>query len=300
MEYTIKEHPEDFIVREKSTVKIEENGAYSYFLMKKRDYTTVKAVETIAKASNSRLKDFGFAGSKDRRALTEQTISYKGDKKRIEGLKLDSIELKFLGKGNNPISLGDLEGNEFEIIVSNAEKKPKPLKKFLNLFGEQRFSRQNVEVGRAIVNKDFEKACSLLDLEIENNDFVGELRKINRKILQIYVHAYQSFIWNLAVVQYAKEKNDDVNEKIPIPGFGTDLDGRPGEIIEKIMEEEGITGRDFIIRKIPELSAEGDERLMFVEVKNLEIKELKNKKIKLKFFLNKGSYATEFIRQAFQ
>ena len=84
------------------------------------------------------------------------------------------------------------------------------------------------------------------------------------------------------------------------------MEGRIGEIIEAIMEKEGITDRDFIIRKIPEISAEGTERDMFIEVKDLEIGNLEDdelnngkKKSRIKFFLQKGSYATEFIRQVF-
>ena len=83
-------------------------------------------------------------------------------------------------------------------------------------------------------------------------------------------------------------------EIIPIVGFGVD----PNEITKEIMKEEEITQRDFIIRQIPELSAEGTQRNMFCEVKKLEIKK-KGNDVLLKFFLPKSCYATVFIDQLF-
>ena len=163
MMHKIKQVPEDFVVKEKSSVNFGKEGEYSYFLMGKRDYTTVKAIETIAKSAHAKSKDLGFAGSKDRRAITEQVISFRGSEKRLEGLKLNDIELKFLGKGSKPVSLGDLEGNNFEIVVRNITDSPKPINKITNFFGEQRFSKQNVDVGKVLLVPQAQNREQLLD-----------------------------------------------------------------------------------------------------------------------------------------
>ena len=99
------------------------------------------------------------------------------------------------------------------------------------------------------------------------------------------------------------------NFKIPIAGFGTefkDYDAIIEKIINKIMDDEGLCLRDFIIRRIPELSSEGGIREMYAEAKNLKIGKLEDdelnkgkKKIKISFILDKGCYATEFIKQLF-
>lgn len=305
--YELKNVPEDFIVRERSTVIPGNDGKYSYFLMQKRDYNTLKAIGLIAKLSGSSPKDFGFAGTKDRRAVTSQVISFRGDSRRLRGINLAGISLEFLGMGTKPVSLGDLEGNDFEITVRKLEKAPAPAKKFINFFGEQRFSSQNADIGKAIINGDFGKACSLIGIPAEKNDYVGALRKISRKLLQMYVHAYQSWIWNSAVKEYLRACKARDNEKFPIPGFGSELEGCKGDIVRAIMGSEGITERSFIIRKLPEISPEGDERDIFSEAESLEMGILGDdelnpgkKKITLKFFLKKGSYATEFIAQLFQ
>jgi len=80
------------------------------------------------------LKSFGFAGNKDRNAVTEQKISIFRGSKNFENVELSGIGLKYLGNGKEPISLGDLEGNEFEIIIRNLDgKEIKKIQKFKNI-----------------------------------------------------------------------------------------------------------------------------------------------------------------------
>ncbi len=300
--YKIKQKPEDFFVKEISTAKIVENGEYSYFLLKKKNYTTIRALQHIANFLRIPLKNLGFAGTKDKNALTEQVVSAKNvGKDRISKIKLKDIEIEYLGKGETPISLGDLEGNFFRIVVRDAEKEPKKLKRFRNLFGEQRFSKNNAEVGKAIVKKEFEKAVGLVlenkgdnenalneYLSKKPKDFVGALRRIPLKILKMYVHAYQSLLWNRMT------EGSDADE-LELIGFGTNADKE----IMGVLKKEGVKTRDFIIRQLPELSSEGDSRKVFAEAKDLKIKKIDEKTFEFEFVLPKGSYATVFIAQSF-
>ena len=50
---------------------------------------------------------------------------------------------------------------------------------------------------------------------------------------------------------------------------------------------------------MPELSQEGDERNLLTEIEDLEVMEKDDNKIKIKFFLKKGCYATEAIKFLF-
>ena len=314
--YKIKQKPEDFIVEELSDIEIKDKGRYSYFLLTKEDYTTVRAVQHISDALKIRPKDIGFAGTKDRHAVTKQVISIRNTQKdRVERLSLKDITLEFKGYGDEPISLGDLEGNRFTIIVRNIETSPKPLNRFTNFFGEQRFSRNNKEVGKALIKKDFKSAASLIleskgDYEekmeayLKQNptDHVGALATIPKKILMLYIHAYQSGIWNQVAEELEKTKEDTI--KVPLVGFGTDLSHH--KITTRILKEEGISPRDFIIKQLPNLSSEGDERDLFCEIKDLKIGPLEEdelnqgmKKVRLQFTLRKGSYATEAVKALF-
>jgi tRNA(Glu) U13 pseudouridine synthase TruD len=175
------------------------------------------------------------------------------------------------------------------------------------LFGEQRFSTKNAEIGKLLVKRDFEKAALLIAklhsgikriyVHLNQRDYIGALRCLPRKLLLLFVHAYQSLLWNKA----AMLSNEEV---LPIVGFGSEVNDA---VTKKILVEENLKPQDFVIREIPELSPEGSERNVWVEAKDLKVSKLQpdeffpgKKKVTLEFFLPKGSYATEFIRQMLQ
>jgi len=310
--YKIKEKPEDFIVEEITNIEPKQKGRYSMWWMKKRELTTMDAVKKIAKKLRIKERFVGFAGIKDKKAVTKQLISIsRAGKNKTEELDIEGIKLEFYGFSDKPVSLGDLEGNRFEITVRNLDKIENiENKKVKNLFGEQRFSSQNAEIGKLMIKKDFQNAARKIAetekevaeyLDTNMTDHIGALRRLNIKILRIYVHAYQSYLWNKA----AEEIDGDI--ELPIIGFDTEIeDTKIRELIEKIMKEEGITYRDFIIKEIPELSSEGGVRELFVKPQNFEILEKGEDelnqdkyKIRVRFFLPKASYATEAIRQIF-
>lgn len=341
--YKIKQVPEDFIVKEISDITFGNTGKYAYFLLKKKDYNTIKAIETIASSLRISPKNIGFAGNKDKNAVTEQIISIKNGKREFEKVSLKDIGLKYVGRGDEEIYLGGLKGNEFGITLRNLEdeeikkieEKAKNNQIFMpNYFGTQRFSKNNHLVGKAITNRDFKKAVELVlesnseqnerieeHLQKQKNNFIGALKIIPFKMLKLYVHSYQSFLFNKALEEYISinsinknninKKNIDGksgnglnhNEKIPIVGFSTELkelkNRQIKKIIEKLMKEEKITERDFIIRAIPYLSSEGGERNAFIKIGdfkiiNVEKDELNEskKKMVVSFSLPKGCYAT--------
>lgn len=318
--YELKKVPEDFIVEEIPVREFEEDGIYLICLMRKINYNTEDAVQTLSRALGTTRKNISYAGTKDRNAVTYQYISlFKGTKERIQNLKLKDISLEIVGRSNAPLSLGDLKGNNFEITVRNLESDSKinKITKFPNYFDKQRFSVQNIDIGRAIVKKDYKEACGLIandfqygrmikqTLDKESTNYIRALHQMPIKILLIFVHAYQSFLWNKTVEEYLRIEQDH-KENIPLIGF-TDLeDDDLKPILDKILKKEDITNRDFIIREIPHISLEGTERKLFMNIENLEIGNLEadelnkgKKKVKIKFFLEKGSYATMAIKHLF-
>lgn len=311
--YEIKQRPEDFVVNEIPSYEIDEKGEYRYFWMKKKNYNTMTALRVIADKLNVHLKNIGFAGTKDKKAITKQVISIRYMKpekvKRLESVK--NISLEYIGNGKKPISLGDLEGNIFKIVVRNLDSKEikvRSIKKIPNYFGPQRFSKNNAKIGKAIIEKNFQKAVKLIDnkevhdyISFNPGDFAGALRMLPLKQRKLYVHAYQSLLWNMTAKEYVKTMPYK-NEAIPIIGFGTKIENNPvGEIIKSILAKEKVTKRDFIIKQIPELSSEGTERDLFIGIEKVRVHmdndELNKNKVKaeLEFTLPKGSYATTVI-----
>ena len=315
----IKQIPEDFVVKEIPTKefneKIKDKGHYTYFILKKINYNTEKAIQELSDYFRIQRKWFGYAGNKDKIAITEQYCSVKA---KIKNIRIKDIEVKVIGYGNEPISLGDLKKNYFEITVRNIDKKPKKLDKVINYFDEQRFgiNKNNHLIGKDIIKGNFKEAINkILSNNPELKDFIdknptnyiGTLRKLPKKILLLYIHSYQSYLWNKTVNEYLQCKYNS-EEKIPIVGFGTEIKNKIlKQIIEDIMKEEDITYRDFIIKQLPELSQEGSERDLFVKVKDLKIGELEKddlnpgkNKVKFSFYLDKGAYATNVIKEIFR
>jgi len=315
--YKIKVKPEDFVVRE--VLKLDfYNGKYVYFLLKKRNWTTLDAVEKIAEKLKISRKNFGYAGNKDKKAITEQIMSaFNVNEEKLDNLKIKDLEIGVLGKGSKPISLGDLDGNEFEIVVRDLDKEYEKVNFIENYFDEQRFGNENIIIGKFVVQKKFKEACEYLGLKVERNDFVGTLRSLGIRRLQFYLHSYQSYLWNLVVAEYLKRYNHFVvnykhgelvflekkinNLKIPLINFNTMFNNKEiKNIYSKVLEMEGIKQEDFLIKQIPEILTEGAERDLFIDVRWYLNEFFENEKIqKINFFLPKGAYATILIKKMF-
>src|SRR3989344_4836245 len=98
--YKLKQIPEDFVVIEISSVQTEKQGKYFYFWLKKKGLNTLDVVKELARQLRIKEKDIGFAGSKDKHAVTEQMISILGRKKEdVEKVKIENVYLEFRGYG---------------------------------------------------------------------------------------------------------------------------------------------------------------------------------------------------------
>ena len=123
------------------------------------------------------------------------------------------------------------------------------------------------------------------------------IQELPRHTLMLYIHSYQSFLWNSVVLA-------GCTGRVPLLGFGTEFDEYKKKIEEeyaRIMQQEGITQRDFIIKQLQNISPEGDERESHITVQvsydAAEDDELHSgkKKQTVKFSLPKGSYATVVV-----
>src|SRR3989344_2933514 len=149
----IKTVPEDFVVRELVTLPLEK-GKYDYYSLQKKGWTTLGAVKRLADFLQIPLKDIGFAGNKDKQAVTSQYISVFGvPRKKVEQFSLPDVTLTYQGSGDKRLRLGDLDGNAFDLIVRDLlERKALSITKIKNFFDDQRFgvNKNNVPVGKAL------------------------------------------------------------------------------------------------------------------------------------------------------
>lgn len=329
--YQLKATPEDFRVVEQSTVTPGPDGRFCICLLHKRNCTTADAAMRIASALNIPAKRIGYAGQKDKLAVTEQLISIEGiTAEQLRNLSFQNFKLVPLGYRSEAITLGDLSGNRFTLVVRNIDGPPQVRFSFPNYFDSQRFSDNNAAVGKLILQRKFKEAAEqIADVDVqvalEQNpkEPLNALRKLQPKILMLYVHAYQSLLFNRILAEYLEQfphttveedfstlvfTNAQIeNFDVPLPGFGYWCD-KPEvqQITERILQSEGIRMTDFVIRELPQLSCESLPRAAFAEIKDFQFSNLEpdehnsgKKKITLFFTLGKGSYATMAVRAMF-
>lgn len=308
----IKQVPEDFVVEELLTPSLAP-GPYTLFTLTKKNTSTLDAIEQLAHAWRVPTHAIGYAGLKDKNAITTQHCSVKGvSAERITKTILHNITLTVLGTSNTPISLGAHTSNKFTITVRDITSVPDRKTTFLNTFGDQRFSTHNAVIGKAIVQGDYQTALKhVLDTNTpardevaehllhQPTDALGALKHVPLKLLRIFVHAYQSKLWNTLA-----QSLEHAPDELPIVGFGAS----PNDpFVKAQLANENITPRQFILKSFPELSEEGTLRKTVVHVPDLHYGKLEpdernagKKKLTITFSLPPGSYATEVVNQLFK
>lgn len=378
MAWQLKRKAEDFIVdeilddvtEERWKDKIDrirghgpsrEKGKYLWLTMKKHDMDFFKAIDLLAGSLRISTRSVSYSGTKDRRAVTSQTVSVLGaDDGDVRKIAIPGMELCDFRYRRRHVKLGEHSGNRFRITIRNVGPDDVPgtrerieniiRKGIVNYFGEQRFGslrKANDTVGRYLVMGDFENAVmSFLtitsDSEPENTskartkllrtgdigsaaeefphvldhelaminhlagrpyDHIGALRRLPLRLLKLFVHAYQSHIWNLAAKACSSNSPEQVT--IPLVGYKTKLEryGKVKGIVARIMKKEGVEAGMFRNKAFPRLSSAGSSRDLFAYPRDLSYEfrdddmNQGKKKMVLSFELGKGSYATELVRQ---
>jgi tRNA pseudouridine13 synthase len=159
----IREQPEDFRVDEVPAYLPGGQGEHLFVHFEKRSLTTRDAVERLAKALGSNPRDAGFAGLKDKQAVTTQWASFPGaSAEQARGLELPGIRVLDAARHGNKLRTGHLRGNRFQIRVRGQQLDADVARTILteltgvgapNYYGEQRFgiAERNLERARAWV-----------------------------------------------------------------------------------------------------------------------------------------------------
>jgi tRNA pseudouridine13 synthase len=185
----IKQIPEDFIVEEITpegrVLEVDgipkeeagERGEYLHFTLQKYNWDTMRAVKVISNRLNVGRKRFGFAGTKDRRALTTQRVSvWNISTEEMQRVGIKDITLRDFRYSDERITLGDLWGNRFTVIVRDLDLDRETLENRIksisaeldnripNFFGVQRFGTVRPithQVGEWILRREFRKAVMI-------------------------------------------------------------------------------------------------------------------------------------------
>ena len=187
---TLKRLNEDFSVTELPLQPPSGAGEHLWLDVEKNGANTAFVAQQLAEAAGVQERDVGYAGLKDRYAITRQWFSIYFPKGETPDLtQLQHPEFKVLSQSRHVKKLrpGDLQGNRFRIVLREvtgdrdaieANLKAVASQGVPNYFGAQRFGFEggNVEQGRAMLAR--------------------EIRVRNPKKKGIYLSAVRSFVFN--------------------------------------------------------------------------------------------------------
>jgi tRNA pseudouridine13 synthase len=224
--------PSTFTVEEIPAYLPSGTGDHTYLWIEKQGLTTNEAVRRVARALGAADRDVGYAGQKDRHAITRQFLSVPAvDPEAALALAVDGLRVLTAARHGNKLRLGHLKGNHFEVVLEQVgadegEAIAGRLQALArdglpNRFGGQRFGAagDNVAVALAIVR--------------------GERRERDHRKRQFLLSALQSAVFNRALELRAasgglmKLREGDVLQKRDSGGlFITDDLARDAQRIE--------------------------------------------------------------------
>ncbi len=173
----LKQRPEDFLVDEIPAYHACGEGEHLYLLVQKRGMSTMEMIRVLADHFRVRPDRIGYAGLKDKHAITRQTVSIHIPGKKPDDfpmLQHDKISVLGADLHTNKLRPGHLHGNRFSVRIRSVQPTDvvtaqKVLARLArtgvpNRFGEQRFGMlmNNHIIGRHLIAADYEAAARAL------------------------------------------------------------------------------------------------------------------------------------------
>ncbi len=168
----LKSRPDDFQVEEVTSVVAGTTGAYAFYRLTKKSMGTPEAIQRICRELNVDPRRVRYGGLKDRHAETIQYLTIDEGPERHFRDAL--IQLKYLGRVDEPYGPQSFSGNRFGITIRDLDQPA--LDRMLesleearhgliaNYFDDQRFGSVGADqqfVARALIDGNDEKALKL-------------------------------------------------------------------------------------------------------------------------------------------
>jgi len=234
-EFIFNASPRDFTVEEIPLYEFSGEGEHLVLKVRKKELTTWEMLEILSSHLGIRVRDIGYAGLKDKHAMTIQYISLMA----THAPKLDSFEhekIKILEstRHNNKIRVGHLKGNRFHLrfkkVLGVQRDMLDSVLKWIktngvpNYFGHQRFGihGDNWMEGRQIL--------------------LGEKKMRDRKTREFLISAYQSYLFNnwlskrVEICRLLEEFSESEVERVAGLAEGTLQDSKKQSSFFKIIQ----------------------------------------------------------------
>ncbi len=181
--------PRDFTVEEIPLYDFSGEGEHLILKVRKKELTTWEMLDILSNHLGIRRREIGYAGLKDKHAMTIQYISLMATHApKLEGFSHPQIKILSTTKHQNKIRIGHLKGNHFHLRFKKVLGIQKEMLDSVltwiaqhgvpNYFGHQRFGMygDNWQEGKKILS--------------------GELKIRDRKQREFLISAYQSYLFN--------------------------------------------------------------------------------------------------------
>ncbi len=181
--------PRDFTVEEIPLYDFSGEGEHLALKIRKKELTTWEMLGVLSDHLGIRQRDIGYAGLKDKHAMTIQYISIMATHApKLEDFTHPQIKILDRIRHNNKIRIGHLKGNRFHLRFKKVLGVQKEMLDSVlawikmhgvpNYFGHQRFGMygDNWQEGQKILS--------------------GELKMRDRKNRAFLISAYQSYLFN--------------------------------------------------------------------------------------------------------
>jgi len=188
-EFVFNSSARDFTVEEIPLYEFTGEGEHLVLQVRKKDLTTWEMLDVISNHVGIRRRDMGYAGLKDKHAMTIQYISVMAIyEEKLKAFTHDKIKILSYVRHSNKIRVGHLKGNRFNIrlkkVLGVQKDKLDSVLKWIkkngvpNYFGNQRFGNDG-------------------DNWIDGKKLVeGTLKMRDRKTREFLMGSYQSYLFN--------------------------------------------------------------------------------------------------------
>ena len=193
IEAYFSKNSDDFVVREIPLYEFSGDGEHLIVEISKKDMTTQEALHVLSEVTGAKMRDFGYAGLKDKQGMTTQFISMpRKFESNLANFSHEKMKILSLNVHKNKLRIGHLKGNSFfirlkKVLPSNAKKLEQAFVSidkmgYANYFGYQRFGKfgDNAETG----------------LELLKNGTINGKKSKNVKLNDFLISAYQSDLFN--------------------------------------------------------------------------------------------------------
>jgi tRNA pseudouridine13 synthase len=324
----LRSAPEDFEVDEILGFAASGEGPHALLHVRKRGANTEWVARELARAVGVKPFEVGFAGLKDRNAVTTQHFTVPRGKREAQefvGLAGEGYEVLSAAAHQRKLPRGALEGNRFVIVVRNLACDPAQVSERVqriatggcpNYFGEQRFGREAGNLEQVLRKaQQIAEGGRSRGRERRGRDDSGFMLSAARSVIfnAILAARVANGSWNRLSAGdvanldgrgsvFAVEAMDagleqrcaalDVHPTAPLAGQG-----------ESMARGEVLTLEDAVAAQFPEALAvihaeamKSERRALRIRVRDLA-HEYSGDTLRLSFALTAGSFATTVLRE---